>query len=111
MYNTQESIKTERKILLQLDDTFIVKLIKTLKDSERIYFVMEYIRGIDFFDALRAMKKTENEEAKFYISNLILILEHLHERDIVYRDLKPENIMIDEEGYCKLIDFGTAKIA
>mmetsp|Transcript_3225 Transcript_3225/g.2968 ORF Transcript_3225/g.2968 Transcript_3225/m.2968 type:complete len:145 (+) Transcript_3225:1-435(+) len=34
----------------------------------------------------------------------------MHERDIVYRDLKPENIMIDEEGYPKLIDFGTAKI-
>jgi len=41
---------------------------------------------------------------------LIEILSHLHERDIIYRDLKPENIMIDEEGYPKLIDFGTAKI-
>lgn len=33
----------------------------------------------------------------------------MHERGIVYRDLKPENIIIDEFGYPKLIDFGSAK--
>ena len=41
---------------------------------------------------------------------MILAVEYLHNLKIVYRDIKPENIMVDENGYLKMIDMGTAKI-
>jgi len=41
---------------------------------------------------------------------MILAVEYLHNMKIVYRDIKPENIMVDEHGYLKMIDMGTAKI-
>lgn len=48
--------------------------------------------------------------AKFFISNIIIMLNALHTEKIVYRDLKPENIMYDKNtGYLKLIDFGFSK--
>lgn len=106
----QDSLSLERKILLQLDHNFILKLIKTFKDEKRIYFLLEYVRGEDLFDVIRDLGLLNDEDSKFYIAVLLIIFQHLHERDIVYRDLKPENIMIDEDGYPKLIDFGTAKI-
>lgn len=51
-----------------------------------------------------------NDESQFYIGSMLLAIEYLHKLNIVYRDIKPENIMIDEKGYLKLIDMGTAKI-
>ena len=110
MYDIHENILLERRILLQLDHVFIVKLVKTFKDSKRLYLLMEFVKGMDLFDVLRKMGLLSDVDSKFYGASLILMMEHLHERDIIYRDLKPENIMVDDEGYLRLIDFGTAKI-
>lgn len=33
-------------------------------------------------------------EAKFFVAELILAINSLHSVDIIYRDLKPENILI-----------------
>ena len=109
-YEIQENLLLERKILLTLDHIFILKMIKTFKDSKRLYFLTEFVRGSDLFDVLRELNIVSERDAKFYTSCIILMLEYLHDRDIVYRDLKPENVMIDEEGYPKLIDFGISKI-
>jgi cGMP-dependent protein kinase len=109
-YELEELMKLERKVLLQVDHPFIVKLVKTLKDQDRIYYILEYIRGTGLFETLRILDLLRIEDIKFYVACIVLMLEHLHERNIIYRDLKPENLMIDEDGYLKLIDFGTAKI-
>ncbi|OMJ70240.1 hypothetical protein SteCoe_31838 [Stentor coeruleus] len=110
VFDIQESLVLERKILLELDHIFILKLVRTFKDQFRVYFLLEYIRGMDLFDVIREISLLTDQDCRFFAACLIAILEHLHEREIIYRDLKPENIVVDDEGYPKLIDFGTAKI-
>lgn len=109
-YQLQSMMLLERNILMEIDHILILKLIRTFKDSSRLYFLFEYVRGMDLFDVLRELGLVTEEDSLFYTACLVGILEHLHERDIIYRDLKPENVMVDDEGYPKLIDFGTAKI-
>ena len=70
---------------------------------------MEYVRGRDLFDVIGEIGLLQQHEAKFYISQILIILDYLHERQIIYRDLKPENLIVDSFGYLKMIDFGTAK--
>lgn len=105
-----QNIMQERDLLLQIDHTFILKLVKSFDEEEYVYFLTEYVRGADMFDVIRQLGLVSDKHAKFYTACIIIILEHLADRDIIFRDLKPENIMIDDEGYPKLIDFGTAKV-
>jgi serine/threonine protein kinase len=70
--------------------------------------VLDYCPGGDLsFHLARGL--FEEDEARFFIAELILAIEHLHNLDIIYRDLKPENILVDSEGHIKLADFGLAK--
>lgn len=46
---------------------------------------------------------------RFYASEIVLAIEYLHSKNIVYRDLKPENLLLDHHGHVVLTDFGFAK--
>ncbi|CAA7268785.1 unnamed protein product [Cyclocybe aegerita] len=52
----------------------------------------------------------EVDFVKLVISDVMHGLAHLHSLRIIHRDLKPENIFIDQHGYCKIGDFGSAFI-
>jgi len=56
----------------------------------------------------RELRVSENI-ARIYVAEIILALEALHKRDIVFRDLKPDNVVLDEDGHALLTDFGLSK--
>ena len=104
-----ENIQLEKNILLKIDHPFIVKLVKCLKDEKNIYFLMEYLKGKELFDVIRDIGLLNKEQTNFFIASMMVAVNYLHERKIIYRDIKPENIIVEKNGYIKLIDFGTAK--
>ena len=70
---------------------------------------MDYIRGKELFDVIRDIGVLTKSQTLFYGASIMLAVQYLHQRKFVYRDIKPENIMVLENGYIKIIDFGTAK--
>eukprot|EP00928_Gymnodinium_smaydae_P047034 TRINITY_DN31373_c0_g1_i1.p1 TRINITY_DN31373_c0_g1~~TRINITY_DN31373_c0_g1_i1.p1 ORF type:complete len:1073 (-),score=263.64 TRINITY_DN31373_c0_g1_i1:70-3288(-) len=105
-----EFLEQECSLLAELDHPMILQLVRTFETSSSTYLLTELLTGGELLDALnRIGRSLTRPEAQFYAGSLVLALEHLHDRGIVYRDLKPENAMLDHDGYLRLIDFGTAK--
>ena len=104
-----KNIQLEKQILLKIDNPFIEKLVKCLKDENNIYFLLEYIRGKELFEVIREIGLLNKAQNNFYIASMFLAINYLHEKKIIYRDIKPENILVTSNGYLKFVDFGTAK--
>ncbi|KAL6718788.1 hypothetical protein ACLMJK_003022 [Lecanora helva] len=108
-----EQTKTERSILESINrHPFVVKLYYAFQDHEKLYLILEYAQGGELFERMRTERMFPEETAAFYMAEMALALEHLHQNvGVVYRDLKPENCLLDAEGHLLLTDFGLSKEA
>ena len=74
---------------------------------------MPLMVGGDLKVQLKRRKASSNfneNEIKFYITQVILGLSELHRNQILHRDLKLQNLMINDKGFLKIIDFGIARL-
>jgi len=106
----EEHTKTERDLMVKINNPFIVNIKFAFQDDSKLYIVSDFMQGGDMFYHLHSQKKFEESRAKFYAIELILGLEYLHKNSMIYRDLKPENILMDSKGHLKISDFGLSKI-
>ncbi|MCJ1352511.1 MAG: serine/threonine protein kinase psk1 [Icmadophila ericetorum] len=108
-----EQTKTERVILESINrHPFVVKLFYAFQDQEKLYLILEYAQGGELFHHLATERMFPEDTAAFYMAEMVLALEHLHQTvGVVYRDLKPENCLLDSEGHLLLTDFGLSKVA
>ncbi|CAD8125704.1 unnamed protein product [Paramecium sonneborni] len=105
----EKHLAQEKQVLTSVHHPFLMKYYCSFQDSNHVFFLVEFIKGMELFDVIRDIGLLSAFDTQFYIGSLILCIEYLNKQKIVYRDIKPENIMVDEKGYVRLIDMGTAK--
>uniref|UniRef100_A0A8C3XTM0 protein kinase C n=1 Tax=Chelydra serpentina TaxID=8475 RepID=A0A8C3XTM0_CHESE len=106
-----ESLMCEKRIFETVNSSrhpFLVNLFACFQTPEHVCFVMEYTAGGDLMMHIHTDVFTE-PRATFYAACVVLGLQFLHERKIVYRDLKLDNLLLDKEGFVKIADFGLCK--
>eukprot|EP01059_Diplonema_ambulator_P009523 TRINITY_DN19431_c0_g1_i1.p1 TRINITY_DN19431_c0_g1~~TRINITY_DN19431_c0_g1_i1.p1 ORF type:complete len:807 (+),score=107.33 TRINITY_DN19431_c0_g1_i1:42-2423(+) len=98
----------EKAILQSMKHPYIVALHYAFQTDVKLYLVMTYLGGGDLRTHLTRDRKFSEPRTKFYASQILLALDHLHTHGIVYRDLKPQNVVLDGDGHAVLTDLGLA---
>merc|ERR1711936_855965 len=100
----------ERRILASINFPFIVQYESHFQTRSSVCLVMEYVEGSDLYNLLMSRKRFDADSVRFFLSQVLLCLEYLHQLDLVYRDLKLENIIIDMTGNVKIVDLGLTRL-
>lgn len=108
--NMVSQVITERNALALSRSPFCVSLFYSLQSLSYVYLVMEYMVGGDLKSLLTMYGYFDESAARFYVAEVALALQYLHEHGIIHRDIKPDNMLISATGHVKLTDFGLSKI-
>ncbi|XP_068770776.1 serine/threonine-protein kinase N3 isoform X2 [Struthio camelus] len=106
-----DSLNCEKRIFEVVnssDHPFLVNMFACFQTPHHACFVMEYTPGGDLMMRIHEDIFPEHM-ARFYAACVVLGLQFLHGKKIIYRDLKLDNLLLDAEGFVKIADFGLCK--
>ncbi|XP_029459457.1 hormonally up-regulated neu tumor-associated kinase isoform X2 [Rhinatrema bivittatum] len=106
-----KNLRREGQIQQMIRHPNIAQLLDILETENSYYLVMELCPGGNLMHKIYEKRCLEEHEARQYIKQLILAVEHLHRAGVVHRDLKIENLLLDADDNIKLIDFGLSNCA
>jgi serine/threonine protein kinase/ankyrin repeat protein len=103
-----KNVENEINLIKQCDSPFILKIIHSFQDKKNIYMVEEFCPGGNLKWHIN-LNLFEEDEAKFYIAELILAIEYLHKKNLCFKNLKSEKILINDKNHIQLIGYGIVK--
>ncbi|KAI8097251.1 kinase-like domain-containing protein [Halteromyces radiatus] len=109
MHSDRVSFDVEQAIL-SLQHPCLPRLYCSFEDDTDHYLVMDYFSGGDLFSLLDRQPTLclTEKQAQFYMAEMILACQALHQLGYLHRDIKPQNILLDHLGHVKLVDFGSS---
>jgi serine/threonine protein kinase len=80
---------TEAKVLKLANHPFIINLHYAFQTPNFLYLALDFCPGKDLSFHLAREVTFGEDETRIYLTELILAIDHLHSKSILYRDLKP----------------------
>ncbi|XP_009880126.1 PREDICTED: serine/threonine-protein kinase MRCK alpha isoform X3 [Charadrius vociferus] len=100
--------REERDVLVNGDNQWITTLHYAFQDVYYLYLVMDYYVGGDLLTLLSKFEDRLPEDmARFYLAEMVIAIDSVHQLHYVHRDIKPDNILMDMNGHIRLADFGS----
>nr|QSH71642.1 CBL-interacting protein kinase [Hedychium coronarium] len=103
-------IKREISTMKLIRHPNVIRMYEVMASKTKIYIVMEFVTGGEFFDKIARNGKLKEDEARKYFQQLINAVDYCHSRGVSHRDLKPENLLLDANGTLKITDFGLSAL-
>jgi len=106
--HTINIFKLEFKFLTSLTHPNLVKVydFDVDKDTNELFFTMEYVKGESLFKNCKDKLSWNHVES--YMVQAARAIAYIHSKGIIHYDIKPDNMLINEQGQLKLMDFGFA---
>ncbi|MBV6498647.1 MAG: Serine/threonine-protein kinase PknD [Prosthecobacter sp.] len=107
-YAYGQRFRREAQSLAQMNHPNIVSVYDFGIVGDYLFYVMEYIEGIDLHQSLCAGPLSAMRAIEILVK-VCDALAYAHSKGIVHRDIKPANILLSKDGRIKVADFGLAK--
>jgi len=103
----------ERNLLVMLRHERLCNSYYAFQDAKRLYLVMDIALGGDMrynLEHTPDKRPFSESRVRWYVAQLCLALDYIHEKRVLHRDIKPDNILMDARGWIKLSDFGISGV-
>ncbi len=106
----RERFVNEARTMAKLQHRNIVAVADVAVEGERVYMVMEVVRGGDLAERVESAGPLPPRMAADVCADVLAGLNVAHARGVVHRDIKPHNVLLAADGTPKLSDFGIARL-
>lgn len=104
-----EALKSEVSTLKDLNHVNIVQYLG-FEEKNGIYSLfLEYVAGGSVGSLIRMYGRFDDQLIRHLTKQVLEGLAYLHSKGILHRDMKADNLLLDNDGVCKISDFGISR--
>jgi len=104
--NQVAHVRAERDMLSLSEDPGVAMLFDSFQTPTHLYMVMEFLPGGDLMSLLVKLDTLPEAATRFYVAEMALAIQAIHDHGFAHRDVKPDNVLLDWDGHVKLTDLG-----
>lgn len=104
----KEKMTQEIAIHRAVHQQHIVEFYSFFEDDQNVYIILELCRRRSLMEMHKRRKAITEPETRYFMRQIVLACQYLHDNKIIHRDLKLGNLFLNDDMELKIGDFGLA---